>query len=86
MARFQVVAVYPSGTRYPVRAPHAQFLSAVWHRRLCERAADPRDTWVYEIDMTYTGVDGQRHWRGDVDGVRDLGYSPAEVANASWGV
>jgi len=47
---YQVVAVYPSGNRYPVRAPHETRAGADWHRELCERDADPRDGWVYAVD------------------------------------
>jgi hypothetical protein len=65
--RYQVVAVYPSGGRYDVREPHDTLEAAVWHRELCERSADAADGWRYEVDVTYTGADGQRHWRGRVD-------------------
>jgi len=47
---FQVVAVYPSGNRRPVLAPHETRAAADWHRELCERDADPRDGWVYAVD------------------------------------
>lgn len=77
-ARFQVVAVYPSGNRYDVRPPHTTYLQAEAHRARCERTADPGDTWTYSVDCYYTGSDGQTHWRGDVTG-ESLGYTPDEV-------
>jgi hypothetical protein len=66
-SQYQVVAVYPSGRRYPVRKPHDSLERAQWHVEWCERDADPRDTWRYEIDVRYVGSDGQIHWRGNVD-------------------
>jgi uncharacterized protein YjlB len=65
---FQVVAVYPSGHRYEVRAPHDTLEGAVAHCRACEVDSDPRDTWTYQVDVYYTGSDGCRHWRGNVGG------------------
>ncbi len=63
---FQVVAVYPSGVRYAVRDFHRTMDKAEWHKAACECDSDPQDTWRYEIDVTYTGSDGQRHWRANV--------------------
>jgi hypothetical protein len=50
MAKFQVVAVYPSGNRYPVRAPWPSLPRAEAHRAACEHAAGPLDAWTYEVD------------------------------------
>ena len=77
MATFQVVAVYPSGNRYPVRGAHDGFIRALCHRAWCERDADPRDPWTYEVDMTRADGSVKRN----VDGVADLGYAPEELAD-----
>lgn len=82
-AAFQVVAVYPSGNRYAVRAAHDSYGAAVGHVSLCERDADPRDEWTYEIDVTRTGADGETHCRQNVQG-EDLGYTPEEVDAFRW--
>lgn len=78
MAQFQVVAVYESGNRYEILGTKENFLAAEDHRTHCELTADPADTWVYEVDMSYFGSDGQWHWRGNVTG-ESLGYSSEEV-------
>ena len=64
--QYQVVAVYPSGTRYPVRDPHETLNGARSHLDACRRDADPQDTWNYCVDMYYIGSDGQCHWKGGV--------------------
>ena len=63
---FQVVAVYPSGTRYAIRKPHETLAGAELHLNACRRDADPRDTWFYCVDRYYIGTDGQTHWTGGV--------------------
>ena len=75
MAQFQVVAVgQTTGTRFFVRDVWGSFLDAEWHRKRC-LAAWPDEK--YQIDMVL--ADGSvRH---NVDGVRDLGYSSAEIAD-----
>jgi len=83
MAEFQVVAVYPSGRRFAVRDAHDSFSRAETHRSRCETTSDPRDEWTYEIDVSYTGADGQTHKRFGVTG-DDLGYSPEEVDSYRW--
>lgn len=56
-AQYQVVAVYPSGRRFPVRAPHDSFDGALWHKEACERFVrecepdERQDINVYEIDV-----------------------------------
>ena len=71
MIGYQVVAVYPSGRRYPVREPHETIGSALAHRDRAIRALDrdrrPGEDWTYAVDVRYIGADGQLHWRGNVD-------------------
>src|SRR5437868_6815811 len=63
---FQVVAVYPSGTRYAIRDPHETLERADLHLGWCRRDADPEDTWIYCVDRYHVGTDGQIHWTGGV--------------------
>lgn len=72
MAAFQVVAVYPSGRRFPVRDAHDSFLRAEWHRERCAVTLDPGESWTYAVDVTYRGADGCAHTR--------LGVTRADMA------